>query len=599
MKVPTPNPENTSNLNSFWAYTLTETLVRLGARYAVTAPGSRNAPLIVALSNHPEIETIPVLDERSGAFYALGLSKQTNTPTILVASSGTAGAHFYAAIIEAHLTQVPLFVITADRPPEMQDCRTRQTIQQRHLYGHYPRYYHEMALPEMNLELFHYQRQTLIHAWKEALFPRPGPIHINLPLRDPLAPVESPLESEWIGMQPWDVFFEHVRPIPLPEVKLRKKSLPGGFKKDKGLIIVGCIEPENPRAFAGAIGSIAKKLGWAVLTEALSPCRYYKDEIAGLVTRYDIILRNNGFWSVLEPEVILSVGPLPTSKVLLKWLEALHAETYILDTFNTNADALHRRALPLCTSAQELDGILENNHPANTFRNVWLDLEDQAETILQATLINTDTLTEGKLAWLLSQHLPEGTPLFVSNSMPVRDMEYFAEKSNLRLQPYFNKGASGIDGILSTAMGVMHNNKPGVVLTGDLAFLHDTNALLNHTYFRGHLSILVVNNEGGGIFEFLPIAQATKQYEKYIATPQQVNFEKLVSAYGIEYHLIESWSSLVPLVRSLPAQGIRVIEICTHRKKDMLFRRDLFNTTAQSLTLNIEPCQQPLQTSLY
>ena len=578
----TPFPDS-RNPNSLWAGVLVETLVRGGIRTAVISPGSRSAPLAFAFARHPGIEAIPVLDERSAAFFALGLAKATGRTTALVCTSGSAAANYFPAVVEARESGVPLLIITADRPPEMRACASGQTIDQQKLYGDYVSFFHELAVPEMTVPRLRYLRQTVAHALQRTRLPQRGPVHLNAPFRDPLPPLpDDGATTALAATVDWTTFFAH-----LPEATLETGALAAGPRLGAdvhGVIIAGAAQPAHPAGYAQVVGELARKLGWPVLADALSPLRNHADVVPQLVTSYDTILRNGNAAERLKPDLVLCLDGWPTSKVLRAWLEASDAPVWLMSERIDNRDALHGRTRQSSLSLATLAGSLPATTEANGYERMWAAFERKARAALDARLGATAELFEGKAAWLLARHLPEATPLSLGNSMPVRDVEYFWPGNVRRVPAFFNRGANGIDGTLSTALGVAHGtDRPAVLLTGDLALLHDTNGFLLRPKVRGSLTVVVINNRGGGIFEHLPVAQFEPTFEEFFATPQEADFEKLAAAYGAGYVLVRDWDHFTGLISALPASGVRVIELRTDRKRDAAFRKRVFTEIAAGL----------------
>ncbi|MFS8910127.1 2-succinyl-5-enolpyruvyl-6-hydroxy-3-cyclohexene-1-carboxylic-acid synthase [Synechococcus sp. H60.3] len=583
------------NLNTLWGSVLTETLSRLGCRVAVVCPGSRSAPLTYALAQHPEIEAIPVVDERSAAFFALGLAQQLRQPIPLVCTSGSAGAHFFPALIEAAESGWPLLVLTADRPPELRHCRAGQTIDQVKLYGHYPNWQAELALPSAEPEALAYLRQTLVHAWERTLYPFPGPVHLNVPLRDPLAPVADGSTAPLIHLQEdpefEKTFFRGVVPPPglaTPAAGSAFASTASFWQEwrrcERGVILAGPAQPADPQGYAEAVARLALALGWPVLAEGLSPLRNYASLNPYLITTYDLLLQQDV--PQLWPEQVIQLGSLPTSKALRQTLAKARPRTWLLDPRPENGDPLHNPTTHLPFAVEELaagipEATFKTPAPRTAFLQGWLTAEAQIRATLDQTMADLPEWFEGKIAWWLAHHLPPETPLFIANSTPVRDVEWFWPPNDRRIRPYFNRGTNGIDGILSTAFGVAHRHRPTVLLTGDLAFLHDCGGLRLSPYLQGSLTILLINNQGGGIFELLPIAEVGRQglnppFEPYFATPQAVDFARLCQAHGIPHQRLETWEELAQALDPLPAQGVRVLEILTDRKADAQRRREWF-----------------------
>lgn len=579
----------TSNVNSFWGYLSAEVLYRLGLRHIVISPGSRSTPLTVAFARHGGVEAISVLDERSAAFYALGLARRTVAPVALVCTSGTAAANYLPAVIEAHYSGVPLLVLTADRPPEMRDCFSGQTVDQQKLYGDYVRLYHEMGLPAPDADRLAYMRQTLVHAWSVCVGQAAGPVHLNCPFRDPLAPSGGSTVSLPEGFDE-DAFLAMVEPPAACQHVVSTVGRLSGVlgQEEKGLIICGPAVPGDPAGYAAAVGRLAARTGWPVLADALSPVRQHADGVPGVIAHYDMLLRNAAFAEGYRPRAVISAGPLPTSKALRAWLAQTDCPTWVVDGGLHNVDGAHRRAQFLRVGVEELaDAVDDDGARAGTsaFARAWAQAEASARAGIEQAFDGMDGAFEGKAGWIVARHAPEHTPVFIASSMPVRDAEYFWPASTRRLRPYFNRGANGIDGTLSTALGVAHGDRSAILLTGDLALLHDSNGFLSVPGFKGGLTIVMINNNGGGIFENLPVASLGAPFETFFATPQAVDFAKLAQAYGVEYHAIKDLGELVPLVSDLPEAGVRLVEVITDRKRDTALRRALFAEISNAITI--------------
>jgi 2-succinyl-5-enolpyruvyl-6-hydroxy-3-cyclohexene-1-carboxylate synthase len=576
-----PSPD-TRNLNSFWASVLVETLARCGVRRAVVSPGSRSSPLVIAFAAHATVEAIPVLDERSAAFFALGLAKQELQPVALVCTSGTAAANFFPAIVEAHETGVPLIVLTADRPPELRACASGQTIDQQKLFGAYVNFHHELAAPELAESQLRYLRQMTAHAVLRTLVPTAGAVHVNVPFRDPLAPLpDDGRTQQFAASIDWALFFSHLAAVsPAPPVAPPPRIVPDVH----GAIVVGPAQPGDVAGHVRAVGEVARRLGWPVLADALSPVRQHLSQVPHVVTTYDLILRNEKAAERLKPEVVLCLGAWPTSKVLRAWIEGSGATIWMVTDRPDNRDALHGRARQFALALPLLASFLPAAIDENGYQRMWARYEQMTRPALDARLRRETGWFEPKAAWLLAQHLPAHTTVFIANSMPVRDVEYVWPATDRSLRPLCNRGANGIDGTVSTALGAIHGtDKPGVLLTGDLALLHDSNGFLLRSKFRGSLTIVLINNWGGGIFEHLPIAQFEPPFEEFFATPQEVDIGELCAAHGVEHILIDDWAQFIALISTLPLSGIRVLELSTDRKRDAAMRKAWFAELAAAL----------------
>lgn len=567
------------NVNSLWGSVVAETLVRSGVTRAVVSPGSRSTPLAFAFARHPGMAAVPALDERSAAFFALGMAKQDMRPVVLLCTSGTAGANYYPAVIEAHEAAVPLLVITADRPPEMRGCASGQTIDQQALYGARVRQFHELAMPEASLPILRYLRQTVAHCVERALGPPAGPVHLNAPFRDPLAPVDDGgSAAAFADSVDWQEFFRHV--VPPPRVAPHS-GIPAFSRSVRGIIVAGPTLVADAPAHAAAVGEIARRLGWPVLADGLSPVRNHSGLVPNLVTRYDAILRVPAAAESLRPEFVLCLGEWPTSKVLRTWVEASGAPIVLVTERPDNRDALHGPTRRAVISLGALASGLPAPGAPSGYEQLWSGHEAKARGNLDARLAAEEALIEPKAAWLMARHLPGKSTLSVANSMPVRDMEYVWPANDRGIRVFFSRGANGIDGTLSTALGVAQDGGPSALLTGDLALLHDSNGFLLAPRFRGSLTIVLINNHGGGIFEHLPVAQFGQIFEDFFATPQEVDFARLCAAHAVAHVHVEDWSHFESLLAGPPASGIRVLEIRTDRKRDAAWRKEAFASAAR------------------
>ncbi|MEH2249831.1 2-succinyl-5-enolpyruvyl-6-hydroxy-3-cyclohexene-1-carboxylic-acid synthase [Nostoc sp.] len=576
------------NVNQLWAYILTETLKRLGLTCTIICPGSRSTPLAVAFAQQvPEIEAISILDERSAAFFALGQAQATGRPVVIVCTSGTAGANFYSAVIEASYSRVPLLVLTTDRPPELRDCHSGQTVDQLRLYGNYPNWQTELALPSADLGMLAYLRQMVIHSWERAQTPTKGPVHLNIPFRDPLAPVPDGTDLSYLQsqFQPEDFFagIVNTTPFAIPDSRF---SIPQKWKEcDRGIIIAGVAQPQQPQEYCRAIAQLSQTLKWPVLAEGLSPVRNYAELNPYLISTYDLILRNQQLAKQLAPEMVIQVGEMPTSKELRTWIDATQPRRWVIDKSDQNLDPLHGRTTHLRISVEDIKAEERNLSFSSDYGKKWCDAEAKVRLAVDQTMGKIDEIIESKAAWLISQTLPPGTPLFIANSMPVRDVEYFWKPNNLGVRSHFNRGANGIDGTLSTALGIAHRQQSSVMLTGDLALLHDTNGFLIRNKFVGHLTIVLINNNGGGIFEMLPIAKFEPPFEEFFGTPQDIDFAQLCATYNVQHELIISWQQLQQRLNPLPTKGIRVLELRTNRKTDAKWRQDNLKKFAADIAI--------------
>jgi 2-succinyl-5-enolpyruvyl-6-hydroxy-3-cyclohexene-1-carboxylate synthase len=433
------------------------------------------------------------------------------------------------------------------------------------------RFHHELAVPEASEPLLRYLRQTVAHAVERTLAPLAGPVHLNAPFRDPLAPVaDGGAAGRFAAGVDWEAFFEHLAP---PQPVASVSEIPAFPHAVHGIIVAGPLPDPDGAGHAAAVGEISRRLGWPVLADGLSPARNHAAAVPHLVTRYDAILRSAAAAESLRPECVLCLGEWTTSKVLRAWIEASGAPVLFATERPDNRDALHGRTRRIVVPLRALALGLPSADAPNGYERLWAGYEARARASLDGRLAAEEALIEPKAAWLMGRHLPP-------RSMPVRDMEFVWPANDRGFRIFFNRGANGIDGTLSAALGAAHGGAPSVLLTGDLALLHDSNGFLIAPRFKGSLTIVLINNRGSGIFEHLPVAQFDPVFEEFFATPQEIGFAPLCAAHGVGHVHVEDWSHFQTLISELPASGIRVLELSADRKRDAAWRKDAFASAA-------------------
>ena len=571
-----------STTNAAWGALAMEVLARLGVTTVVSSPGSRSTPLVYAAVRNPRLEVVPVLDERAAGFFALGIAKRTGRPTVLVCTSGSALANYAPAVAEAALSGTPLLILSADRSLEERDCGAGQTIDQVKFFGESVRHFAELLLPEALISSLRYLRQTLVHAVDRSTYGNPGPVHLNFPFREPLAPDTAPDAQS--------VFSTAELEAAATVVTRTLEAIPTGVGMDavaverlvsheRGIIVVGDYNAyEKGADFSQAVQALSAALGWPVLADVLNPLRAHTEDGAPskCITHYEGILRKAEYAETLAPTAILQIGALPTSKTLRNWLRTVDAVTFLLADRPANLDPLHRVATILHGDVQTLATVLESQRTDPQWATLWNEAErTQVEGVDHALEACTE-LFGGKAPWLIARTVAPETAVFFANSMSVRFAEYFWSAQHSKNQLLGNRGVNGIDGNLATALGIAHGGQPTVLLIGDLAFLHDYSALLLAPILRGSLTIVLLNNDGGGVFEFLPIAQHEPPFENFFATPQSVGVQSLCDAHSVAYQNIDSWETFQTALQSTP-NGVRLLELKTDRKVDREFVKSIFN----------------------
>lgn len=558
--------------NLRWAYALVDGLAAAGVTRAVISPGSRSTPLVLACERHPGIVTRMHLDERGAAFLALGQARAGTMPTALIATSGSAPTHWYPALVEASLARLPLILLSADRPPELQDWGANQTLEQQRLFGVHVRAFHQAGLAEESAPALRGIRQLGIKAVEQATWPQPGPVHINLPFREPLIPAAT--EAQW--PQGAGESFPLARPRQLPDPR-QLDRLAARVDGRNGLIVCG---PERyPDDFGRALTGLARGLSAPLFADPLSGLRFGPWDKDLLLTRYDTFLRGRAGRELPEPEWILRFGAPPVSKVLLEYLGARDAFQALIAPNTGWPDPLHRsgmllRADPLLFCR----GLMQRVRGGATAE--WPVAFQSAETIAAPELEQeraADRPFEGLIVPELIEALPDGAILFSGNSLPIRQIDSWSGGGDRPLNIFCNRGASGIDGNVATLLGLASTaTGPVVGLLGDLAVLHDLNSL---AAARGLQAVIIVlNNGGGGIFGHLPQARLA-DFERYWLTPQGLELEKAAELFGLDYRLVERQSRFLPaLEQGLEAPGVSLIEVAIDRNYSLQRHRAYWKT---------------------
>lgn len=563
-----------------FAATLVDEWARSGVRHAVVSPGSRSTPLALALAVDGRLTLHVHLDERSAGFTALGVGLATGVPAVVLCTSGTAAVNLHPAVVEAHQGRVPLLVCTADRPPELQGFGAPQTIDQTRLYGASVRWFAEPG-PADDAAAWTW-RSLAARALAEATTSPPGPVHLNLAFRDPLVAERGVLPAGRPGGAPWH---ERTRPGAIDPADV--DALAGRLRSRSGVIVTGGGAGDDP----AAVVALAEALGWPVLADPRSGCRVPSQVT---VAAADALLRHSPFAERLRPEVVLRLGAPPASKVVGGWLADSEAPHIIVDPHGAWLDP-DRTATHLVTArpgawARAACDSLGDPEPADG--GAWLASWAAAEAAAQAvfdTSLAGPVATEPAVARAVAAALPSGTTLVVSSSMPVRDLEWYAAPRR-GVRVLSNRGANGIDGVTSTAVGVAATGAPTALLTGDLAFLHDTNALLGLAGRELDLTVVVVDNRGGGIFSFLPqrTALVESRFEQLFGTPHDGSIADLAAAHGIPASTITDLTELRARVAGA-GSGTEILVVPTDRATNVALHDALHEAVANAVAGDDQP----------
>lgn len=548
---------DTGGRNLRWAEAFVLALAEAGVRDAVIAPGSRSAPLALALHRSP-IRTHVALDERAGAFFALGLAKASRRPAAVLCTSGTAAANFHPAILEARHARVPLVALTADRPPELRDTGAPQTMDQLKLYGDAVLWFCEAGAPEAGAAtepLERYAASLGARAAAAAWGPPAGPVHLNFAFREPLLPEPAPEPADAGAARvhaaratpPHDEPEEPEGPAPSRRAVERCARMLRARRR--GLILCG--PDEGSAGMAEALLVLSRATGYPILADPLSGVRFAGSSEAdrsgsggsNVLGAYDAFLRAPAFAEGEAPEAFLHFGAAPTSKALARYVERFPAAARIaVDPAGAFRDPSRRasevvRAAPGLLARALADALARGAEPLASWGARFASAERAASAALAKGLAREgDTITEAGLFPALVEALPEGALLVAGNSMPVRDLDAFVPRCDRAIRVLANRGLNGIDGVLSTALGASAvSAAPLLAVLGDLSFHHDLNGLAALREGRAHAVIVVVNNDGGGIFSMLPVAAHADVFERYFATPHGLDFAHAAALYGIPY----------------------------------------------------------------
>jgi 2-succinyl-5-enolpyruvyl-6-hydroxy-3-cyclohexene-1-carboxylate synthase len=572
---------NSRDINTEFANALVDEWARGGVTHAVVAPGSRSAPLALAVARDARVQVHVVLDERSAAFFALGIGKETGRPAVLVCTSGTAGANFHPAVVEAHHANVPLLVSTADRPPELHGVGAPQTIDQRELYGRAVRWYHDPGPPEAagdDAATAAQWRSLACRALAATMQPRPGPVHLNLPFREPLVPTGAPLVAPRgrADGRPWTVTTTAPRAVDDAAARLADlvRTSP------KGVVFVGF----GTRVDAEVIGAFSRASGWPVLADPVSGAR-----CGAVVSTYEALLRAEGWARAHVPDAVLRLGAPLTSKVANAWAESV--PTVLVDEYDEWLDPPRASNERIVASPSELlraaTALLADHEASSQWALGWERAEHVARDVIDDFLDRAapNEQFEGRVARDLVGGLPPGTRFAVASSLPVRAVEWcMAAREGVTV--HANRGANGIDGFLSTVLGIATASRgaPTVALVGDLCFLHDTNGLLGAAAAPVDAVFVVVDNRGGGIFSYLPPAELP-EFEELFATPQSVDVAAVARAHGVDAERVGSAGDVQSIVKDALAKGgVRVVVVDVDRQRSVEHHRAMFAAVAQALT---------------
>lgn len=556
---------------------LVDEFYQLGVRHAVFSPGSRSTTMAMLFKEHEGFETYMNIDERSASFMALGIAKAHKEPTVLVCTSGSAVAHYLPAILEAQYSGIPLIVLSADRPHTLLHVGAPQTVDQHKIFGTAVNYFEELAVPQES-HYYTYPRQVARKSYMKAMDTKKGPVHINVPLFEPLVPelsrnhFEAGRSSFKVVKPNYGSVFDCRHENDLTHINNAVDIAHGNdgtneindlFKRyERILIIAG---PQIDIDEAETIRSFGEALQAPILADPLSNVRGCGTSKV-VISTYDALLAGQALWNELKPDCVIQFGQIVVSKrvqqMIASWTDVEYVEVNpTMDSMNpTGKTTIHMQA-----SIDVFTHLHGKNNSSDTYLNIWRRL-DQAGKKQLSTAIDEPHCFEGRTIRELQKKIPEDGQIFVANSMTIRDFDYFWFSGESKAVLYGNRGVNGIDGTISTALGLAVNGRPTYLVTGDLSLFHDLNGLAVAKTHNLNLTIILHNNDGGGIFEYLP-QKGTKHFDYLFSTSQGLDYSGAAKLYGCGYTKISSPDELSSVLAKIGQEsGVHIIEIPTNRE---------------------------------
>ena len=562
-----------SEPNRQFAFALASALADCGVRHVCISPGSRNAPLIAGFAAEDRLEKWTLLDERSAGFFAIGLARATGRPIVICCTSGSAAAEYHPAVVEASQSEVPLLVLTADRPEELRNVGAPQAIDQISLYGSATKLFIDAPPPDTNTTVAH-ATDLATSVWTAATSGTPGPVHLNLPFREPLLGT-----MEGGTYQPLPAIAAPPDVVPLQLAKIANQ-----LDGRKGIIVAG---RTNDAEFAAACSELAAAARWPIFADPLSGLRHGTHPLDRVLAYGDPLVQA-GALEQLKPEIVVRFGPVPTSKPVWKWLEDHpDIDQVLIDPLSRDAthSATTSIAVPLAAAATALAGDIAAPAPYG-WAESWSAADEAAGQAVLAELQSASFPNEPSVARQVVASAPPGSIVTVGSSMPIRDVDTFGGKTASSLRIFGNRGTNGIDGIVSAALGAAASGATTITLLGDVSLFHDVNALGSAVQLGLPLTIVVLNNDGGGIFHFLPHHDPdvlpTDTFDRYLATPHGTNFVSIAAAFGLDAYDVSDQDELARLLET-PVDHPRLIQVNTDREQNLRLHRSVAAAVERSL----------------
>lgn len=556
---------------------MTSALIHAGVKSVVISPGSRSTPLAYAFASSEELTMYRQIDERSAGYFALGLAKASSEPVVLLCTSGTAASNYFPAVTEAHYARIPLIVITADRPHELREVGAPQTIDQIRMYGNHVKFSVDLPLAEDNEDVEEFIETHMRRALSVAISAPQGPIHLNVPFREPLL-IDFTTEHPSLTFKQ---YFTNANSLDEPTVEKIRNLLD---KSEKGIIIAGELPIQTD---VQLFWEFAEALNWPVLCDPLSNLRANVPVhcLPLCIDQYDALLKCDLFGVKVIPDTVLRFGAQPVSKFLSLYLKKNRPENFIaVDESPEFRDSLNSVTHHIQSSPEAVFAILVHKKKP-LYTEQWVKANELASSIVKRVMDGAQD--EGAYTEMLFRHLPSGSDLISGSSMPIRDVDTYFKKTTKDVAVFANRGANGIDGVVSTAFGIQAaRSRPAWLLIGDLSFLHDVNGLIVTRFHETDVTIVIMNNDGGGIFSYLPQATSATYFEDLFGTPTGLTFEHIAAMYDAQYASVQTREQFEQELHKEKKKKVRIIEVFTNREENVKAHRNLWQKITEGLESN-------------
>ncbi|MGA1825439.1 MAG: 2-succinyl-5-enolpyruvyl-6-hydroxy-3-cyclohexene-1-carboxylic-acid synthase [bacterium] len=582
---------DTSNINTLWSSLIVEELIRNGLDYFCVSPGSRSAPLAIAVARNPRAKSIIWYDERGAAFHALGYARATRVPAPLICTSGTAVANYLPAVIEADANSIPMLILAADRPPELRQTGANQTINQPNIFNEYVRWKFDMPCPDEKIP-----PEVILTTADQAVFRSrrspAGPVYLNCMFREPLAPINDSIQEGYHShLTTWEKnqrpFTRYEYSLLTPSETTIREVAATLNQTERGIIVIGRLESDADREAARRFGDTLNML---IFPDITSHCRL-GPATRNIIPYFDHVLLDPQVGDMARPDTVLHIGGNITSKRFLEFLEKKPIKNYIVvKNHPFRHDPIHavttRIEADICTFCNcLLPRVIP--HLNSHWQDEWIARTHKVKMTVDEFFRGREEISEPGVAYCIAQNIPENHGLFLGNSMPVRDMDMYGATDGAAVGVAANRGASGIDGLVASATGFMVGlNSPVTLLIGDLALLHDLSSLCRLTSIYQRLIIVVLNNHGGGIFSFLPVSQFEDVFESYFGTAHEFGFDKIAENFDLNYYQPKTNKAfLKDYTSAIGGDKSALIEIKTDRQRNWDLHQTLQATIIKSLII--------------